>query len=434
MSSQIPPNPFFSGINFNPTFFNSSPYLTEAIANSKYLKLISGSGSYTLNITTPTPTQSTIFQTKFLTFNQGDLLLQPNGGYVGIGTNATTSYKLFVNGFSKFSGGTIFDGTFTLGSTAGTDANIQIGQQNGYNLAKQRTTNQYSTSANINDIVLRSDARILFQAGGGVSAMCINNNNYIQLGNATSVANFPITINSSASVGGTISTYAIASTASYLGGQTTTITPNFILGVIGTAGFSSTLYIYSDKRIKKDIKKIENSLNLIEKINPISYKYIDFVKNGTINNYGVIAQEIEKIIPDIINKTTDYIPNIYKNVDKYDNELLRLYISGEEISIGDKIKIFDINNKEHLKKVIDKNDDYITIDEPIENYEEGSKIFIYGKEINDLKNVNYEALFSINLKATQELYNLIKEQDKRIKILEAKASASTNLLSHLLIE
>jgi hypothetical protein len=427
MSSQIPPNPFFSGINFNPTFFNSSPYLTEAIANSKYLKLISGSGSYTLNITTPTPTQSTIFQTKFSTFNQGDLLLQPNGGYVGIGTNATTAYKLFVNGISKFSGGTIFDGTFTLGYTAGTDANIQIGQQNGYNLAKQRTTNQYSTSANINDIVLRSEARILFQAGGGVSAMCINNNNYIQLGNATSVANFPITINSSASVGETISTYAIASTASYLGGQTTTITPNFILGVIGTAGFSSTLYIYSDKRIKKDIKKIENSLDLIEKINPISYKYIDFVKNGTINNYGVIAQEIENIIPDIINKTTDYIPNIYKNVDKYDNELLSLYISGEEISIGDKLKIFDINNKEHLKKVIDKNDDYITIDEPIKDYEEGSKIFIYGKEINDLKNVNYEALFSINLKATQELYNLIKEQDKRIKILE-------KLLSHLLIE
>jgi hypothetical protein len=234
--------------------------------------------------------------------------------------------------------------------------------------------------------------------------------------------NFPITINSSASVGGTISTYAIASTASYLGGQTTTITPNFMLGVIGTAGFSSTFYIYSDERIKKDIKKIENSLDLIEKINPISYKYIDFVKNGTINNYGVIAQEIEKIIPDIINKATDYIPNIYKNVDKYDYELLRLYIKTDELSIGDKIKIFDIKNKEHLKKVIDKNDDYITIDEAIENYEDGNDIFIYGKEINDLKNVNYEALFSINLKATKELYNLVKEQDKRIREIHGSMS------------
>jgi hypothetical protein len=34
-----PPNPYFSGINFNPSFFSStaSNYLTEAIANSKYL-------------------------------------------------------------------------------------------------------------------------------------------------------------------------------------------------------------------------------------------------------------------------------------------------------------------------------------------------------------------------------------------------------------
>ena len=42
MSSNIPPNPFFSGINYNPSFFKSSPYLTISDANAQYLKLISG--------------------------------------------------------------------------------------------------------------------------------------------------------------------------------------------------------------------------------------------------------------------------------------------------------------------------------------------------------------------------------------------------------
>ena len=43
MSSQIPPDPYFSGINYNPGFFTSiTDYLTLAIANSKYLKLIGG--------------------------------------------------------------------------------------------------------------------------------------------------------------------------------------------------------------------------------------------------------------------------------------------------------------------------------------------------------------------------------------------------------
>ena len=59
----------------------------------------------------------------------------------------------------------------------------------------------------------------------------------------------------------------------------------------------------------------------------------------------------------------------------------------------------------------DKDDDYITIDEPIEKYEEDTTIFIYGKEVEDVKNVNYEALFVINIKATQELH-------QRLKILE----------------
>jgi hypothetical protein len=51
MSSQIPPNPYFNGINFNSSFFSKlSDYLTEAIANSKYLRLIGGILSGNLGI------------------------------------------------------------------------------------------------------------------------------------------------------------------------------------------------------------------------------------------------------------------------------------------------------------------------------------------------------------------------------------------------
>ena len=43
MSSSIPPDPYFNNINFNPNFFKVVvQYLTETIANSKYLRLIGG--------------------------------------------------------------------------------------------------------------------------------------------------------------------------------------------------------------------------------------------------------------------------------------------------------------------------------------------------------------------------------------------------------
>jgi hypothetical protein len=51
MSSQTPPSPYFSGINFNSAFFSVvSSYLTETIANSKYLKLLGGTLSGFLGI------------------------------------------------------------------------------------------------------------------------------------------------------------------------------------------------------------------------------------------------------------------------------------------------------------------------------------------------------------------------------------------------
>lgn len=51
MSSQIPPVPYFSGINFNPKFFRSVyDYLTEQIANTLYLKLRGGSLTGNLGI------------------------------------------------------------------------------------------------------------------------------------------------------------------------------------------------------------------------------------------------------------------------------------------------------------------------------------------------------------------------------------------------
>ncbi len=48
---ETPPNLWFSNINFHPSFFSSvSDYLTEAIAKSKYLRLIGGILSGNLGI------------------------------------------------------------------------------------------------------------------------------------------------------------------------------------------------------------------------------------------------------------------------------------------------------------------------------------------------------------------------------------------------
>ncbi len=62
----------------------------------------------------------------------------------------------------------------------------------------------------------------------------------------------------------------------------------------------------SDERLKEDIKTIENALEKLEKIDGKTFKYIDGAESG-----GVIAQEVEKVMPSLVGerngfKTVDY--------------------------------------------------------------------------------------------------------------------------------
>jgi hypothetical protein len=433
--------------------------------------------AYELLVTGPSPTAPANIQTiqQGVGFNQ-NLTLQAAGGNVGIGTSDPLTNKLFVNGDTRIDGSLYVNATysyfgasditglrigkndiFTSGGNAGgitiftqntgqniilgyfggngniltvantsvtisqqltlTSQHLQLSSTNGNNIGVATTPNQFSTSAATGDMVIRSIQKLLLQSGSGNSAITIGTNNYLGLGIGSTTANFPITLYSTSSTAQSMTSYAIAGISIYNGNQSTPINPAITVGIMSQAAFNSGFYVYSDQRIKKDITPLENSLDIIDKINTVSFKYIDFIEKGTIKNYGVIAQEIEKIIPEVINSHKDYIPNIYKNADKYDNELLRLYIKTDDLSIGDDIKIYDMKNKHHLKKIVDKTDEYITINEPIEDYEKDTSVFVYGKEIEDVKNVNYESLFIMNIKATQELHQRLKTLEDIIKNL-----------------
>ena len=71
--------------------------------------------------------------------------------------------------------------------------------------------------------------------------------------------------------------------------------------------FSSTsITTESDKRLKEDIKTLENSLSNILKLRGVSYYWKDKELKGDRKQIGVIAQEIETVYPEfIIEKNTD---------------------------------------------------------------------------------------------------------------------------------
>jgi hypothetical protein len=68
----------------------------------------------------------------------------------------------------------------------------------------------------------------------------------------------------------------------------------------------------SDRSIKENIEILSDVSNIINQINPVSFNW----KNSGERSYGVIAQDLEKILPELVDtdsrgvKSVSYIPLI----------------------------------------------------------------------------------------------------------------------------
>jgi hypothetical protein len=80
--------------------------------------------------------------------------------------------------------------------------------------------------------------------------------------------------------------------------SSTKLTYNPSTGQLTAIDFNSA----SDKSLKENIETLSNSIETLEKINPVRFTWKD---SGKVS-YGVIAQEIEKILPELVKNDADY--------------------------------------------------------------------------------------------------------------------------------
>jgi hypothetical protein len=81
---------------------------------------------------------------------------------------------------------------------------------------------------------------------------------------------------------------------------------DYILNINGNMGITGNIFNASDSNLKQNIQTYPNALDNILKCRGVLYEFKDDYKK----NIGVIAQEIEKIIPEIVETTTDGIKNV----------------------------------------------------------------------------------------------------------------------------
>jgi len=200
------------------------------------------------------------------------------------------------------------------------------------------------------------------------------------------------------------------------------------------ASFASSVWckyqiiVSSDERIKRNIQDIndDSALQKILSIQPKTYNYID-ISRGTSNIYGFIAQQIKEVIPEAVSIQKEYIPDIYDIATYSSNIITTSNIDISNIlNSSNLVKIYDDTGKEYKCKVNEiLSSNSFKIDDTDLNIN-SSNVFLYGKEINDFNALDKSYIYTLNVCATQNLYEIIQELKSTITTLENRISVLEN--------
>lgn len=205
---------------------------------------------------------------------------------------------------------------------------------------------------------------------------------------------------------------------------------NNSLQVKNNVGFSNNLNValnvtaaefitISDKRIKNNIEdlNIKKAKNILTNMNVKEYN----IQNNVKKSFGLIAQELELIAPQLINTTDNYrlqinkyitrdIDNVYEfssDIKLLENEII-VYSFSENSTTNKYIGIVkDISDNKFILERINYNERIDSVDEKL-NFIKHDKIFIHERIINNFKSINYTEIIMLCVKCIQDIY---KNQD-----------------------
>ncbi len=173
----------------------------------------------------------------------------------------------------------------------------------------------------------------------------------------------------------------------------------------------------SDARIKNITGRTDNSkdLNTLTQIQITDYRYKDEIANGHTPQKKVIAQQVKEVYPQAISQREGVIPNVFEtaasvNVNEGNTVVTTTHAHG--FATGDEVKLISDKTGEKILTVTVLDANRFSVSKPLEG-----KIFVYGKKVNDLLTVDYDALSMLNVSATQELAKIIKAQQEHINLL-----------------
>ena len=275
----------------------------------------------------------------------GLILAKGSTNRVGIG-GITPNYTLDVDGDVNISNGSVYriNGTALTGSqwtTTGSDiyynsGNVGIGNTNPTSTLDVTGTANVSSDLVVDNFTFFVDAsensvgigtnepqwplQVVGSASIDGSTFFVSSGND-RVGIGTGTPGYNLDVNGDVRVSGDFQVWTdVATPAFYVEDATGLVgirnfSPSYELDVVGDAKVDSLFYNglqqLSDEKIKTNIKTIKNQLENINKLNPVSFEFNNVIeKRKGQKGIGLIAQELEKIYPNLVSNTRENLKSV----------------------------------------------------------------------------------------------------------------------------
>jgi hypothetical protein len=195
------------------------------------------------------------------------------------------------------------------------------------------------------------------------------------------------------------------------------------ISIYATADIFSPVFIaFSDARIKNIEGRSDGARDLatLAAIEVTDYSYI--VTKGTGKQKKVIGQQVEQVYPQAVSRSTDVVPDIYEKAQVEDGWVML----ATNLTKGERVRLIG-KGTEGIHEVLEVAQDSFRTDFAAD----GDEVFVYGREVNDFRNVDYDAIAMLNVSATQELNRRLEKQAADLVAQAEEMSKQTTRIAEL---
>jgi hypothetical protein len=185
---------------------------------------------------------------------------------------------------------------------------------------------------------------------------------------------------------------------------------------------------FSDRRIKKDLRVSSGSDDLatLMQLEVTNYRHIDTLAKGSGEVKGFIAQQVENIFPQAVTVGVDVIPDIFSKpaaIQVNGTEATLRMPAAHSLAEGNRVRIMQDGGVQMEYEVVRVEGNAFTVKSWDAAYTQPEKVFVYGKQVNDFRTVDYDKIHNLNVSATQELARQVEQLQAENAVLRRNFDA-----------